>query len=861
MMALRAEIHSHPSVLDTLADEWTALLRQASTDVPFLTPSYQRAWWRHLGGGTLCLVTVRDKAELVGIVPLFLSRSPEGLTLQWVGCVEVSDYLDGVIAAGREKEVWETVLDALTGPSAPPWARMDLCSIPASSPTREVLPALARERGWVAETEVQEVCPVVLLPSTWEKYLASLDRKDRHELRRKLRRAEALEGLRWYIVGPEHNLEAEAEDFLTLMAKSTRAKEQFLTPSMRAFFRELMRSAFAEGWLQLAFLEWDGRKLAAYLNLAYRDRVMVYNSGLDWQADPGLGAGIVLSAFLIRHAIAEGREAYDFLRGSEDYKYRLGGKDVPVYRVVVLQREKTVGMRYALWSAVSAGRRPRKADFPSAVRASAEISESPMERILEGHFSPEDRDRNEFPLIPFEVPPGVARLSVAYEFSRPLSADKAGWEEGNILDIGLFDPRGVEFPGGRGFRGWSGSARRGFTLSATDATPGYLPGPILPGTWHILLGLYQLAPEGCDYRIVVRMELGGADDAPFPLPCPCDPAPLAPGPRWFRGDLHTHSHHSDGAAPLEDLFAAARAQGLDFLAVTEHNTVSHLPGLCRRLPVGAGLAPASNGRPLRLPLLIPGVEISTYHGHANLWPVADWADFRCQRDDQMRQVREWAREHGALFSVNHPKDDGPPWMFGDFFDPDCMEVWGAPWFLSNYQALAVWDSLLRAGHRITAVGGSDKHQGPFTGELGWYEVGTPTTWVWAEELSIPAIMAGLRAGHVFISEGPAGPKVELTAGTAGRWAMMGDTLSLPPGATLRLTCRVQGAAGCRLRLVSAWRVLQTEIPADDFTYTWGILPEDDRYFRPEVIDPPEVPLEEEPAALTMRAMGNPVYLQ
>ncbi|MBC7227542.1 MAG: GNAT family N-acetyltransferase [Thermoflexales bacterium] len=337
-MPLHTEIHSHPSAFDALADEWTALLRRSSTDVPFLTPAYARAWWRHLGGGDLCLVMVRDDGALIGIAPLFLTRPPDGPTLQWVGCVEVSDYLDAVIAAGRETEVWEAVLEALTGPSAPRWERMDLCTIPAASPTLELLPARARARGWSVETEVQEVCPVIPLPSTWEEYLASLDRKDRHELRRKLRRAEALEGLRWYIVGPEHDLEAEIEDFLALMVSSTRAKAEFLTPPMRAFFRDLMRAAFAEGWLQLAFLEWDGRKLAAYLNFVYNNRVLVYNSGLDWRADPGLGAGIVLSAFLIRHAIAEGREAYDFLRGSEDYKYRLGGKDVPVYRVVVQRK-------------------------------------------------------------------------------------------------------------------------------------------------------------------------------------------------------------------------------------------------------------------------------------------------------------------------------------------------------------------------------------------------------------------------------------------------------------------------------------------------------------------------------------------
>ncbi len=335
MMSLHAEIYSHPSAFDLLADEWTTLLRRSSTAVPFLTPAYQRAWWRHLGGGDLCLIAVRDGDELLGIIPWLMTQPPAVPTLRWIGCVEVSDYLDGVIVAGREMEVWETAIETLTGPSAPPWVRIDLCSIPDASPTLQILPALARRRGWSVETEVQDVCPTVFLPSTWEEYLASLDRKDRHELRRKLRRAGALEGLHWYIVGPEHDLEAEIEDFLTLMAASTRAKAEFLTSPMRAFFRELMHIAFAEGWLQLAFLEWNGRKLAAYLNFIYRNRVLVYNSGLDWRTDPGLGAGIVLSAFLIRHAIAEGREAYDFLRGREDYKYRLGGKDVPVHRVVI----------------------------------------------------------------------------------------------------------------------------------------------------------------------------------------------------------------------------------------------------------------------------------------------------------------------------------------------------------------------------------------------------------------------------------------------------------------------------------------------------------------------------------------------
>ena len=128
------------------------------------------------------------------------------------------------------------------------------------------------------------------------------------------------------------------------------------------------------------------------------------------------------------------------------------------------------------------------------------------EIVLEGHIDAADRAVNEFPLLPFEVPPEIARLHVHYQVSRQLSADRVGWQEGNVVDIGLFDPRGAEFLTARGFRGWSGTARREFTIAASEASPGYLPGPIQPGTWHVMLGLYQLVPEGCDYRIVVALE-------------------------------------------------------------------------------------------------------------------------------------------------------------------------------------------------------------------------------------------------------------------------------------------------------------------------------------------------------------------
>jgi hypothetical protein len=479
------------------------------------------------------------------------------------------------------------------------------------------------------------------------------------------------------------------------------------------------------------------------------------------------------------------------------------------------------------------------------------------EIVLEGHFDAEDRAANEFPLLPFEVPAGIARLHVHYQVNRQLGADKVGQQDGNIVDIGLFDPRGSEFLTAKGFRGWSGTSRQEFTIAADEATPGYLAGPVHPGTWHVLLGLYQLAPEGCDYRVAIALEEQARE--------PKEQGNRATrgegkaerhgldrdvvGPRWYRGDLHAHTWHSDGSAPLADLVAAARAQGLDFIAVTDHNTVSHLP----RLP--------THSTPDLL--LIPGVEVSTYHGHANVWPTASFVDFRCWTEEQMAQVRESVRARGMLFSVNHPKDGGPPWEFDDLFDPDCIEVWGAPWFVSNYQSLAVWDEQLRMGKRITAVGGSDKHQGPFTGKLGWYEVGTPCTWVYADTLSVEPIIAAVGAGRVFISEGPDGPRIELTAeeinGTQG--AMVGSELHVSTGTLLRLHCRVQGGTGNLLRLVSAQEIHEAEITGDEFNAVYQIKATESTYWRAEVIEPPEAPLDEEPAALMAKALSNPIYIR
>jgi len=334
-MALSVYSYHDDSGFSTLAGEWNGLLHRSAADTIFHTLEYQRTWWRNLGQGELLILAVRDGEELIGIAPLFATDSPQGQrVLATVGCVDVSDYLDLIVAQGREREAYAALLDYLAGPRAPAWDLLDLCNVHQDSPTLAMLPALAEARGWAVSTALDEVCPIVRLPETWDEYLQMLDKKQRHEIRRKLRRVEA-EAVDWYIVEPGHNLEAEVEDFLELMAASTPDKAAFLTPQMRRFFHELAGVTYDEGWLQLVFLTIRGQKAAAYIDFVYNNRVLVYNSGLDWQRFPRAGAGIVLTAYIIRHAIEQGREVFDFLRGNERYKYQFGGQDVEVRRLTI----------------------------------------------------------------------------------------------------------------------------------------------------------------------------------------------------------------------------------------------------------------------------------------------------------------------------------------------------------------------------------------------------------------------------------------------------------------------------------------------------------------------------------------------
>ena len=425
--------------------------------------------------------------------------------------------------------------------------------------------------------------------------------------------------------------------------------------------------------------------------------------------------------------------------------------------------------------------------------------------VLEGHFGADHEKR--YALVPFTVGPGHRQLAISYDYSDRIDSDPTLFG-GNTLDIGLFDPRGTA-TGSEGFRGWSGSNKLAFTVGDEWATPPYAPGPIQPGTWHLLLGPYKVGPRGCDWRAEIRFDAGTPAPANDLVRRGRAVRPTLPAARagWWRGDLHCHTRYSDGDSwPSEMLHAAVEA-GLEFLGVTDHNNVRH----------HAEYGPGGGD----LPVVVPGVEVTTYGGHWNAWGTDRWWEFRTPEAPAVERAMAEAAAAGAVVSVNHPKPFGPPWEYPAVRAMHAVEVWNGPW-ANNAIGVAFWEERLRAGLRLTAVGGSDTHllRAGDPDRRHSQRLGQPTTWVEAgERLDPNAILEAIRAGRTFVSASPAGPQLYLEPGGAG------------------VQVTVRGGAGATLTLHSSAGQLAAEPVADPDEWTVShAVPRDATYVRAQLSD-------------------------
>lgn len=334
--SVQVQLFTSNHAFSALQSEWNSLLKRCVTDNPFSTYEWHSNWWNAYHPGDLWIFAFRDNNDtLRGIASFFIETDEQGQrNVHFVGCEDVTDYLDVLVDKNYADAVYTALADALIEHKSE-FDALDLCNIPEASPTCTDFPTILSDKGFAVETSVQEVCPIVPLPQSFDEYLDSLDKRQRKEIQRKLRRAKgAGDSLNWYVVNGTHDLDKEIDKFLELMASSHPEKAKFLEDEQHvAFFKSVVPAAAEAGWLQMNFLEVVGEPVAAYINFDYENKILVYNSGLEPNKASALSPGIVLLSYNIEHAIENKREVFDFLRGDEQYKYKMGGQDTKIYNL------------------------------------------------------------------------------------------------------------------------------------------------------------------------------------------------------------------------------------------------------------------------------------------------------------------------------------------------------------------------------------------------------------------------------------------------------------------------------------------------------------------------------------------------
>ena len=433
-----------------------------------------------------------------------------------------------------------------------------------------------------------------------------------------------------------------------------------------------------------------------------------------------------------------------------------------------------------------------------------------MEREIRITRSYAPADQGRYLRVPFDVPENTDRVEVEYAYQRFVTEelpDGRRRREAAIVDLGLYDETGR-------LRGWSGSERTSVAVSASSATPGYAAGPVRAGRWAVSLGLYKVGGP-LEVRITIRL----------------------PEARelLLAGDLHVHTVNSDGSLRTAEMIELCRREGLDFVALTDHNSMRQNDEI-----VGAdGLT------------VIPGMEYTNYRGHANLlfpaWNGALPLDPLSNSFEAMRDTLAAARDAGATVCLNHPYTECCPWKFGfEGFAWDLVEAWNGPADPADALTIAWWHERLCRGERSPVVGGSDYHR-----PEPLRQVGAPATFVRAASRSAADIVAGLRAGRSFIAFSRKGPLLELRVDGRG----FGESAVLDGPAEGAAVLRAV-KAGDRVRLLDGrGAVVEWKVPYDGEHETRFTAASDAIFYRLEVRR------ELVPGVELLVALSNPVYVE
>jgi len=447
--------------------------------------------------------------------------------------------------------------------------------------------------------------------------------------------------------------------------------------------------------------------------------------------------------------------------------------------------------------------------------------------------------------VPFAVPRGAERVTITFSY--------AGKEQHTALDLGLLDPERL--------RCWSGGNKSLLTVGLSDATPSCLPGAIPSGDWNVLIGVPSIRPQVTSHYTVRVFFTSSGLVASEPAELR---TALTVGPAWYRGDLHLHTAHSDGQCPSQTgkmvpcpvfftVDAAAR-RGLDFIAITDHNTTSHYDAMRELQPYFDKV------------LLIPGREITTFQGHLNLLGTTDFVDFQLgsAKVPNVNTLLRNADRLGALTSINHPAAPSGEICMGCGWTPEspvdvhlltAVEAVNGGSEQHGFSGIPFWNKQLDDGYRLTGIGGSDNHRAMQPLDQAG-SVGSPTTVVYAVELSVPAILDGIRAGHVFVDlAGSHDRLLEASVQSEGQVAHMGDSLPAGKGHAVRFDLHVVGAEKGTVMLLEDGREMNfsahPDITSLDQTFHLQWTSDGRRHwFRAQVAGPDT----------KLWLLGNPIYV-
>ncbi|MGD1987403.1 MAG: GNAT family N-acetyltransferase [Desulfobacterales bacterium] len=310
--------------IDSITGLWHDSANHLNWDCLFVLPGWLKVWWQAFGNGrTSYLCSIRHRGELIGIAPLMV----EGETARLMGDTDVCDFLDVIVVPGREKVFFDILFDHLKEQGI---RQLDLEAVRSDSIVGSYLKPALTDQHHAVTCQSVGASMVMELPTSWNVYLRQLTSKQRHEVRRKLRRLEEAGRVNWRLVDTVTGVKQEIETFLALFKRNRADKARFMTEQMASFFQALAVELASIRILKLFFLSLDEVVTAAVMGFDYDDTFHLYNNGYD-QRYHFLSVGLLSKLFTVKDSIQQGKKKYDFLKGTETYKQRLGGRQVPLY--------------------------------------------------------------------------------------------------------------------------------------------------------------------------------------------------------------------------------------------------------------------------------------------------------------------------------------------------------------------------------------------------------------------------------------------------------------------------------------------------------------------------------------------------